>query len=97
MTSILTPAPPADGRGDWAAIWYVTKDRLSGVLFAFRLGSTESSSIFPLAGLVSEQAYRVSLFSAESIVDTTGEALAQGLGITILGQFQSELVLVELR
>jgi alpha-galactosidase len=92
---LLTPAPPADGNGDWAAIWYVTKDRLNGVLFAFRLGSTGTSRIFPLAGLLSEQAYRTSLFSAESIADTTGEALTQGLGITIPGQFQSELVLVE--
>jgi alpha-galactosidase len=92
---LLTRAPPADGSGVWAALWYVTKDRLNGVLFAFRLGSTETSRVFPLAGLRSEQAYRASLFSAESIVDTTGEALTRGLGITVPGQFQSELVLVE--
>jgi alpha-galactosidase len=92
---LLTRAPPADGSGVWAALWYVTKDGLNGVLFAFRLGSTETSRVFPLAGLRSDQAYRASLFSAESIVDTTGEALTRGLGITIPGQFQSELVLVE--
>jgi alpha-galactosidase len=94
---LLTPAPPADGSGVWAAIWYVAKDRLNGVLFVFRLGSAETARVFPLAGLLSDQAYRVSAFSAESSVDTTGEALARGLAITIPGQFKSELVVVEVR
>jgi alpha-galactosidase len=91
----LTPPPTVDGSGAWAAMWYVAKDGLSGVLFAFRLGTAEATRVFSLAGLVSEKSYRASLFSAESIVDTTGEALAQGLGIAVPSQFQSELVLVE--
>jgi hypothetical protein len=84
-----------DGSSGWAAIWYVAKDGLTGVLFAFRLASAEVSRAFPLAGLFSEKDYRASLFSAGSIVGTTGEALVRGLGITIPSQFQSELVLVE--
>ena len=92
---LLTRAPPTDGNGVWAAIWYAAKDGRSGVLFAFRLGTAETSRVFPLAGLLSDQGYRASLFSAESTVDTTGEALARGLAITIPGQFQSELVLIE--
>ena len=91
----LTPPPPIDGSSAWAAMWYVAKDGLSGVLFAFRLGTAEATRVFSLAGLVSEKSYRASLLSAESIVDTTGEALAQGLGIAVPSQFQSELVLVE--
>jgi alpha-galactosidase len=91
----LTPPPSIDGSSDWAAIWYVAKDGSNGVLFAFRLESGEASRIFPLAGLVSERGYRASLFSAGNIVDTTGDALAHGLYITIPGQFQSELVIVE--
>ncbi len=92
---LLTPPPPTDGNGDWAAIWYVAKDGSNGVLFAFRLAAAETSRVFPLAGLISDKGYRASLFSAGSIVDATGEALAQGLNIIVLGQFQSELVLVE--
>jgi alpha-galactosidase len=91
----LTPPPPIDGSSAWAAMWYVAKDGLSGVLFAFRLGTAEATRVFSLAGLVSDKSYRASLFSAESIVATTGEALAQGLGIAVPSQFQSELVLVE--
>jgi alpha-galactosidase len=92
---LLTPPPPADGNGDWAAIWYVVKDGSNGVLFAFRLGAAETSRVFSLAGLLSERSYRASLFSAGSIVDATGEALAQGLNIVVPDQFQSELVVVE--
>jgi alpha-galactosidase len=91
----LTPPPTTDGGDAWAAIWYVAKDGSTGVLFAFRLGSAETSRVFPLAGLLSAKNYRTTLFSAEGIVDTTGEALARGLSITLPGQFQSELVLVE--
>ena len=91
----LTPPPAIDGSVGWAAIWYAAKDGSSGVLFASRLGSDEASRIFPLAGLVAEKGYRASLTSARSVVDTTGDALAHGLDITVPGQFQSELVLVE--
>ena len=92
----LTP-PPLDGNGDWAAIWYVAKDGLNGVLFAFRLGGGEASRSFPLPGLSSQKGYRASLFSAGSVMDTTGEALARGLSLAVPGQFQSELVVVEAR
>jgi len=91
----LTPPPPSDGGNDWAAIWYATKDGSSGILFAFRLGSSEPSRIFRLAGLVAHTRYRASLLSAGTILHATGKKLARGLEITVSGLFQSELVLVE--
>jgi alpha-galactosidase len=94
---LLTLPPPLDGNGAWAAIWYVAKDGLNGVLFAFRLGSAERSRVFPLAGLASVQAYKAILFSAGSILEATGEALEQGLAVTVSRPFHSELVLVEAR
>jgi alpha-galactosidase len=93
----LTPPPSSDGSSAWAAIWYVTTDSSNGVLFVFRLSCDETSRIFPLPGLSSEQGYRASLFSAQKISDTTGEALGRGLDITIPAQFESELVVVERR
>ena len=92
---LLTPPPPIDGSSGWAAVWYAAKDGAGGVLFVFRLASGETRSVFRLPGLLDEKGYRASLFSAGSILDTTGEALARGLSITVPGQFQSELVLVE--
>jgi alpha-galactosidase len=94
---LLTAAPPMDGAGAWAAIWYVAKDASSGVLFAFRLASGEASRVFPLSGLRLEKEYRASFFSAARQTDTTGEALARGLRVTTSGQFRSELVLIEPR
>jgi alpha-galactosidase len=91
----LTPPPRLDGSGEWAAIWYVAKDGSNGVLFAFRLLSSERSRVFPLAGLISEKGYQATLFSEGITTDTSGEALAQGIIITVPGQFQSELVVVE--
>jgi alpha-galactosidase len=91
----LTPPPPIDGNGGWAAIWYAAKDGSSGVLFAFRLGSGETSQVFPLAGLTAGKGYRASLLSAGSILDATGEALTRGLEVAVPDPFLSELVLVE--
>jgi len=93
----LTPPPPSDGSDSWAAVWYVTKDGSNGVLFAFRLGSGETTRVFPLAGLIAEKSYRATMFSAGGILDPTGESLQQGLPITVPGEFASELVLVEAR
>lgn len=47
----LTPPPPLDGAGEWAAMWYVAKDGRAGVLFAFRLHGAETRT-FPLPGLL---------------------------------------------
>ena len=92
---LLTRPPQADGSGDWAAIWYMAKNGRSGVLFAFRLGSPETSRVFALPGLLPDERYRVSLFG-NTVTTSSGYALASGLAITIPGQFQSELCLVEM-
>ena len=91
---MLTGAPPADGNGDWAAIWYVAKDGATGVLFAFRLAGAEPSRSFPLPGLRAGTRYRASVF-AGSDAPITGTPPTASLAITIPGQFQSELCLVE--
>jgi len=90
----LTRSPPADGSGDWAAIWYVAKDANRGVLFAFRLNGAEASRLFPLPGLRADRRYRVGRFSG-GVTHAGGDVLAAGLSVAIPGRFQSELCLIE--
>jgi alpha-galactosidase len=91
---LLTRAPPAEGDGDWMAVWYVAKDGSAGVLFAFRLDSQEASRVFALPGLRPDRRYRATRFSGER-TDAAGEALAAGLAVTVPDRFRSELCIVE--
>jgi hypothetical protein len=91
---LLTPAPPADGNGDWAAIWYAAKDGSGGALFAFRLMGADSTRGFALPGLLPHEHYRVRLFSGAG-TNITGTALAAGFAVTVSERFDSELILVE--
>ncbi len=91
---LLTHPPAVDGSGEWAAVWYVTKDGLHGVLFAFRLGSEQASHVFPLPGLAKGLRYRVRWFGRE-VSEAAAESLTSGLTVTMPRQFQSELCVIE--
>ena len=56
---LLTPAPPLDGTGDWAAVWYVASDRARAALIAFRLAGSAAARTFVLPGLDPEAIYQV--------------------------------------
>ncbi|SKA26978.1 alpha-galactosidase [Enhydrobacter aerosaccus] len=90
----LTRSPPPDGNGDWAAQWFAAKDGLSGVLFAFRLAGDQPTRRFTLRGLHKQRRYHVRLDSGRQL-EMTGEALENGLVITLAQAFESELCLVE--
>lgn len=90
----LTPPPPPDGNGDWAAIWYVTKDGLQGVLFAFRLAGPQDSRTFRLRGLRKNRRYRLSFHGGPEST-ATGAELDTGLGVVLDETFRSALCLVE--
>jgi alpha-galactosidase len=90
---LLTPPLPADGDGDWAAIWYVAKDGLGGALFAFRLAGTEAARSFSLPGLRAERRYRVAFFG-QAARERDGAALARGFRVAIPEMFRSELCLL---
>ncbi len=89
---LLTDAPQANGSGDWAVIWYATKDRSCGVLFAFRLDGAPDR-IVALPGLAPDQRYRVTPFDG-SPVEATGSSLADGLTVTVADHFLSALYLI---
>lgn len=90
----LTRAPPPDGNGDWAALWYATKDGRSGVLFAFRLASADARRLFALRGLQKRRLYLVR-FEGGRQLKATGETLEDGLAVTLPEAFRSALCLVE--
>ncbi len=86
---LLTPAPPPDGNGDWAAMCYVAKDASAGALFAFRLAGGEASRAFSLPGLNAKARYRASSFEGAAL------PLTAGLTVELPQPFSSEIVVVE--
>lgn len=88
----LTRAPPADGNGDWAAIWFVAANGGSGALFAFRLAGESATRSFSLPGLAAARRYQVRPFGdAPGAAD--GASLARGYPVTLAEKFSSALVL----
>jgi alpha-galactosidase len=90
----MTQPPPPDGNGDWAGLWYLSKDASAGVLFAFRLAGTASGRVFRLPGLLEESQYRVSYMSGETVM-ASGAELSSGMTIELPETFRSELCLIE--
>lgn len=91
---LLTEAPPLDGEGEWAAIWYAAKDASRGVLFVFRLASARIQHVFALAGLSRDATYR--LQTPEGLTITRrGSDLAAGLSVSVDAPFRSALISIE--
>ncbi|MFN8495828.1 MAG: alpha-galactosidase [Caldilineaceae bacterium] len=90
----LTEAPPLDGNGDWAAVWYVTKDGTRGHLFAFRLASADAERTFALPGLDATARYRLISPEGEQW-EQSGATLAKGLSVTAAAPFRAVLWAVE--
>lgn len=90
---LLTEQPPPDGSGDWAAIWYAAPDASGGSLTAFRLEG-ESSMEFSLQGLDPDALYEVTS-SNGTVTRRRGEALEQGIPVSVDQRFRSVAVSVE--
>jgi len=91
---LLTEAPPLDGNGDWAAVWYITKDARQGALFVFRLASRQTTHEWALPGLDSQARYRLS--TPEGLqVTQRGADLAAGFAVTLPDTYCSALFFVE--
>ena len=90
---LLTAAPPLDGNGDWAAVWYATRDAGRGTLFAFRLASEEREQSFGLAGLDPRAQYRLQSLDGWSAI-RSGADLVSGLAVTVDAPFRALLLSV---
>lgn len=85
---LLTEPPPLSGRGDWAGIWYVAKDRSRGVAYVFRLEGESGERSFPLEGLDPDATYAVSSLDG-GLELCSGRDLAAGLTVHIHETFGS--------
>jgi alpha-galactosidase len=91
---LLTDAPPLDGKGDWAAIWYLLPEGTSGTLFAFRLANGLPARTFPLLGLDAKALYHLSSLDGWGMT-AKGEELAAGLEVEADSPFRAVLLSVE--
>jgi alpha-galactosidase len=91
---LLTPAPPLDGNGDWAIVWYAAKTADRGVLFAFRLGHGEAEHAMPLPGLDPDATYLVTPFD-ETAEPRSGKELSEGITVRLGAPYRSVLLAVE--
>jgi alpha-galactosidase len=98
---MLTDAPPVDGAGDWAAVWYLASrdeagapHREAGALFVFRLAGDEPVRRFALPGLLAERQYRLSWQDSGTTLHD-GAALLAGLQVRIDAPFRSALCVVQ--
>jgi alpha-galactosidase len=91
---LLTGAPPLDGNGDWAAIWYVQPDGTGGILFAFRLANGLPERTFALPGLEAQADYHVTSPDGWSAT-SKGRELEAGIAVAAELPFRSVLLSVE--
>ncbi len=91
---LLTDAPPTDGAGDWAAIWYLAPHREAGALFVFRLAGEAPVRTFALPGLVAERQYRLTWQDSGPTLHD-GAALLAGVQVQIDAAFRSALCVVQ--
>ncbi len=90
---LMTRSPDRDGSGDWAAVWYVSKDASAGVLFAFRLAGPDRLRVFGLPGLAEGRRYRCASFGGGTTL-LAAEAPLTHLPVILDRPYRSELVLV---
>jgi alpha-galactosidase len=91
---LLTEAPPLDGNGDWAAVWYAAKDGSGGVGTLFRLNGADARRDFRLPGLDPDAAYRLIEYGGEAR-ELRGATLATGVPFTIALPYRSIAFRVE--
>jgi alpha-galactosidase len=94
MQYLLTDAPPEDGAGDWAAIWYLAPHREAGALFVFRLAGAQSVRPLALSGLLTERRYHLTWQEGVTALHD-GAALLAGLQVQIDAPFRSALCVVQ--
>jgi alpha-galactosidase len=85
---ILTPSPPLDGNGSWAAMWHAAAAGNGGVALVFRLASVGDTFRLKLDGLDPAAMYDVSIPGQPHRTET-GTTLAAGIDVRIDRPYRS--------
>jgi alpha-galactosidase len=88
----LTVQPSHDDPSDWSALQYVSPDRKSSVLFAYRLKNGTATRVFKLRGLDPARTYRI-LVDEQPAPDASGEALSRaGLQVHLDSEWRAAVI-----
>jgi len=91
----LTPPPPRDGSGEWAAAAFVAPDRSEAALFCYRLASSLESFRARIPGLDPARRYQVELDGRPGRWTSSGTELAEhGVEVAIPSRYSSALLIV---
>ncbi len=91
----LTPPPPRDGSGAWAAVAIVSPDRREAIAFCYRLDSALESFRVCVPGLEPDRIYDVELDDRAGRWQRSGRDLgALGVEVVIPARFSSALLLI---
>lgn len=89
----LTPPPPRDGSGEWAAAVHVRPDRAEAVAFCFRLSSDEPSFRLRIPGLEQAWGYETRFDESDEIRRSTGAELGEkGIDVLVPERHSSALL-----
>jgi alpha-galactosidase len=90
----LTPVPPRDGSGEWAAVAMVAGDQGEAVAFCYRLASAEPSFILRWPGLDPERDYDVEIDAGGERQRLSGAELGDaGLEVVVPERHSSALLI----
>jgi alpha-galactosidase len=90
----LTPPPPRDGSGDWAAAAIVADDQSEAVAFCYRLASDQQTHRLHLPGLAPQAQYQLRFDGSREQGALSGSLLAdEGFEVAIPERHSSALVI----
>jgi alpha-galactosidase len=92
----LTPPPPRDGMGEWAAAAFVAPDRSEAVAFCYRLASDLASFRVRIPGLESGRSYELRMDGRPERWQHGGAEIAEnGVEVVVPSRFSSALLIAQ--
>lgn len=91
----LTPTPPRNGKGDWAAAAMVARDKREAVAFCFRLESNQETFRLVVPGLDPQRDYEMEIDGRPGRERHRGGSIAdRGIDVAVTETYASLLVIL---